>query len=70
MILLAVSLKQIFMILGYIACYLMIGLTPFFIIRYVKRKNRKRYEERMKQNLCDNGCDNCNAKNCPNNPNN
>lgn len=70
MILLAVSLKQIFMIIGYCLCYIAPGLVVFLIIRNVKRNNRNRYEERMKQNYCANGCDNCNAKNCPNNPNN
>ena len=58
----AVATKQIIMIFGYIACYLIIGLAILLIIRGVIRNKRRRYEESL--NYCDNECDDCNEIDC------
>lgn len=52
-----------------LATPLLIAITVLSIVRRTKRNNRIMREELLKQNHCIIGCKNCNAQQCPNNPN-
>lgn len=48
---------------------LITAIITKLIIETIKSKKRQHREELLQQDQCNIGCKNCNAQQCPNNPN-
>ena len=58
---------QIIFIIGYLFFFTLLIAAPIIIVLNITKKK----DENKKTNIgCDIGCEKCNMKKCPNNPNN
>ena len=60
---------QIIFIIGYLFFFTLLIAIPIIIVLIIIKKEKK--DENKKTNIgCDIGCEKCNMKKCPKNPNN